>query len=233
MSLAEELSAELFGPPLPQKGCSILLTKFTHATVRFEKDGHSIITDPGTLSTEAEVLASALGVLVTHDHFDHLDVDAVKEALAMNPQLQVYGPVGLAEIFGSDDCVTEVSPGDSHDIGPFSLRAFGGTHAVVHPDMPAGRDISFLVDGRVFHPGDSYELPGVPVDTLLMPTSGPWTSIGKAIDFIRGVASTRAIQIHEIELSELGQEYAMYFLGVDGVGGVPISKLGYGQSVDV
>ncbi|MEV4686138.1 MBL fold metallo-hydrolase [Microbacterium sp. LWH3-1.2] len=211
----------------------MLLTKFTHATVRFEKDGHSIITDPGTLSTEApELLTSALGVLVTHDHFDHLDVDAVKEALAVNPQLQVYGPVGLAELLGSDDRVTEVSPGDSYDIGPFSVRAFGGTHAAVHPDLPPARNISYLVDGRVFHPGDSYELPGVPVDTLLMPTSGPWTSIGKAIDFIRGVAPARAIQIHEVELSELGQEYALYFLGVDGVGGVPISKLPYGESVD-
>ncbi|WP_349428771.1 MBL fold metallo-hydrolase [Microbacterium sp. LWS13-1.2] len=213
----------------------MLLTKFTHATVRFEKNDATVITDPGTVSPEsAELLASALGVLVTHEHFDHFDPDAVREALAVNPQLTIYGPPGLAALVeGHDHRFVTVAPGDSFSVGPFAVQAFGGTHAVIHPDMPTVSNISFLVDGRVFHPGDSYALPGVPVETLLMPTSGPWTSIRQAVDFIRGVAPTRAIQIHELELSEVGREYALYFLGVDGVGGVPISDLPYGESVEV
>ncbi|MEV4686172.1 MBL fold metallo-hydrolase [Microbacterium sp. LWH3-1.2] len=212
----------------------MILTKFNHATVRFEKDGVSLVTDPGTPTPESEeLLSSAAAVLVTHEHFDHCDADALRRGLDRNPDLQVYGPAPVAELVGDhSDRFTEVSPGESFTIGPFFVETFGGTHAVIHPEMPEMSNISYLIEGRVYHPGDSYELPGVPVETLLMPTSGPWTSIRQGIDFVRGVAPTRAYQIHEFELSEPGQEYALYFLNLIAQS-APITKLAVGDSIEV
>ncbi|WP_341996702.1 hypothetical protein MRBLWH7_003433 [Microbacterium sp. LWH7-1.2] len=121
----------------------------------------------------------------------------------------------MAELVGDHvDRFTEVTSGQSFTIGPFAIETFGGIHAAIHPDMPEMANISYLIDGKVYHPGDSYELPGVPVETLLMPTSGPWTSVRQGIDFLRGIDPTRAYQVHELELSEAGQEYAMYFLNL-------------------
>ncbi|WP_426321966.1 MBL fold metallo-hydrolase [Microbacterium sp. E-13] len=212
----------------------MILTKFNHATVRFEKEGVSLVSDPGTATPESvELLSAATAVLVTHEHFDHCDADALRAGLAGNPHLRVYGPTSVAELVGDHvDRFTEVTPGQRFTIGPFAIETFGGVHAAIHTDMPEMANVSYLIDGKVYHPGDSYELPGVPVETLLMPTSGPWTSVRQGIDFLRGIDPTRAYQIHELELSEAGQEYAMYFLNL--VAGVaPVVKLAVGDSVEV
>lgn len=212
------------------------LTKYEHAMLRFEKDGVSLVTDPGTLSPGAsQLLEHAIAALVTHEHFDHFDVDAVRRALEANPGLHVYGPAGLAELVGGDvsERFTIVGPGEAFSVGPFEVSTFGGTHAMLHPDLPTLPNVSYLLDGRVFHPGDSYDVPDVAIETLLMPTSGIWTSMHKAIDFVRAVAPTRAYQIHEAELSEIGREYTLYFLGTDGPGGARISSLAVGETVEV
>lgn len=212
------------------------LTKYDHATMRIEKDGVSVVTDPGTVAPEtAALLDEATAALVTHEHFDHFDVEVVRLALAKNPRLHVYGPAGLAELVDGDltNRFTVVGPGETFAVGTLEISTFGGAHAVLHPDLPPLPNVGYLFDGRVFHPGDSYELPGVHIETLLMPTSGPWTSMEKAIDYIRAVAPTRAFQIHEVELSEVGREYALYFLGPDGPGGAQISSLAVGETIEV
>jgi hypothetical protein len=47
---------------------------------------------------------------------------------------------------------------------------------------------------------------------LLLPTSGPWTKLGEAVDFVRNVRPMRLLQIHELMLSELGRNSAAAFL---------------------
>ncbi|WP_372455652.1 MBL fold metallo-hydrolase [Sphaerisporangium fuscum] len=53
----------------------VILTKSGHACVRLEKNGRSLVIDPGRLTPEPDVLTGAEAVLVTHEHFDHLDAD--------------------------------------------------------------------------------------------------------------------------------------------------------------
>ena len=67
------------------------LTKFGHACVRLEDGDRRLVIDPGTY-TDAEALSGATGVLVTHEHADHVDVDKLEQALADNPALSVHGP---------------------------------------------------------------------------------------------------------------------------------------------
>ncbi|WP_445518946.1 MBL fold metallo-hydrolase [Streptomyces sp. NEAU-174] len=62
------------------------LTKFGHACVRIDKDGHRLVVDPGGL-TEPHALDGADAVLVTHEHFDHFS----EEALRAGFEVRVYG----------------------------------------------------------------------------------------------------------------------------------------------
>ena len=57
----------------------------------------------------------------------------------------------------------------------------------------------------MFHPGDAFTLPGVPVDTLLLPMHGPWSKAGEVLDYARAVAPVRAIPIHDALLSDLAR----------------------------
>jgi len=197
------------------------LTKHTHATVVLRDGDRSVLLDPGAYTaTSAELVAAADAVLVTHDHPDHFDADVLTAALAAQPDLRIWAPASVVEALGAHDGrVVAVSPGDSITAGGFEVRVFGGDHAVIHADLPPMTNVGFLVDGRVFHPGDSYSVPGVPVETLLVPTSGPWAKLGELVDFVRAVQPTRAVQIHDLMLSEVGKgsfaQFAEQLTGVD------------------
>ena len=49
------------------------------------KDGAVLVIDPGTFSDAAAALHGATAVMVTHEHSDHLDVDAIRAALSSDP----------------------------------------------------------------------------------------------------------------------------------------------------
>jgi L-ascorbate metabolism protein UlaG (beta-lactamase superfamily) len=180
------------------------LTKLEHACVRLEKNGTSVIVDPGTW-TSPDALDGAAAVLVTHEHFDHLNVDAVRAALDANPDLTLWGNDSVVQQFGDfGDRVHRVKAGDAVDVAGFSVHVYGREHALLHRDIPVIPNIGFLFDGTVFHPGDSYTVPEADVDMLLLPVSGPWLKVGEMIDYARAVAPRRGLAIHDALLNEIG-----------------------------
>ena len=211
------------------------LTKHEHACVVFEKDGESIVVDPGSFSAGArDIIDSASAILITHEHFDHVNEVAITEALAARPDLRVYAPSSLAGMFGAQkDQFTTVSAGDALTISGFSVSVHGSTHAVIHPDIPEIANVGYFVDESVYHPGDAYHVPDVRVSTLLLPTSGPWMKIGEAADYVRAVRPDAVVQIHEMLLSDIGLGLAANILGKDGLTGIPLTQVPAGDSLTV
>jgi L-ascorbate metabolism protein UlaG (beta-lactamase superfamily) len=209
------------------------LTKHAHACVELDKDAGRLVIDPGTLTPDAaQVIADAAAVLVTHEHFDHVDEAALAAALDARPDLRVYAPRAVCEKLGRrPGQVFPVSAGDRFEAAGFAVQAHGREHAMIHPDVPIVENLGYLIDERVFHPGDAYTGPGVPVDLLLMPTSGPWTRTSEAVDYVRAVRPGQLVQIHELMLSELGQNTMARFLGADGLTGIPFTILPAGESL--
>ncbi|MFF0523161.1 MBL fold metallo-hydrolase [Actinomadura nitritigenes] len=183
------------------------LTKHAHACVVLEKEGTTIVLDPGKFTPDAEAaVAAADAVLITHEHFDHFDDALLGAALDKRPDLHVYGPAPVRDKLGEHGGrVRAVASGDALSIGDFAVTVHGERHAVIHPDIPIVANTGYLIDGRLYHPGDAYHVPDVPVEALLLPTSGPWTKLAEAVDFVRNVRPSRLLQIHELMLSELGQ----------------------------
>jgi L-ascorbate metabolism protein UlaG (beta-lactamase superfamily) len=208
------------------------LTKHEHACVVLEKDGASVVIDPGSFSTgAAEIIAGSEAVLLTHEHFDHVNPAAINEALAARPDLRVYAPAGLRDTFSEHpDQFTAVTAGDELTLGSFAVTVHGAEHAVIHPDIPVIPNVGYLVDETLYHPGDAYFVPGVPVPVLLVPTSGPWMKISEAADYVRAVRPQQIIQIHEMLLSDIGQGLAGNLLGANGLTGLPLTQLPAGDS---
>ena len=165
------------------------LTKYEHACVAFEKDGASFVIDPGSFSAKAdEIISGADVILLTHEHFDHVNETAINAALAQRTDLLVYAPAALEGAFGAHTGqFTAVSAGDELKIAGFTITVHGSVHAVIHPDFPPVANVGYLIDEAVYHPGDAYFVPEVSVDTLLLPTSGPWMKLGEAADYVRAV----------------------------------------------
>lgn len=211
------------------------LTKHAHACVTFTGAEGPLLIDPGTFTPDAaELIAGAAAVLVTHEHFDHFDDAALSAALDRRPELRVYGPAAVGEKLGDrGGQVVTVRSGDRFRAAGFDVEVHGERHARIHDDIPLVDNVGYLIGGRVFHPGDSYRVPDVRVETLLLPTSGPWTKLGEAADFVRAVRPARMIQVHELMLSELGQGSARMLLGETGLTGLPLETLPAGDSTDV
>ena len=219
-----------------QLGCIVRdmeLTKHTHATVALEKDGASLVIDPGAYTpNSAELVAGTSAVLVTHDHPDHFDAGILNAALAAQPELRVWAPASVVDALDSGDGrVVAVSAGDSFTAAGFEITTVGEHHAPIHQDLPPMDNVGFIVDGSVYHPGDSYFVPEADVDILLLPTSGPWAKLGEGVDFVRAVAPSRTIQIHDLMLSDAGR--GLFTQTISGLSGIPLETLELGQTVTV
>jgi L-ascorbate metabolism protein UlaG (beta-lactamase superfamily) len=190
------------------------ITKFGHACVRLETDGHVIVVDPGAFS-EPESVDGATAVLITHEHADHYSADNLRLTDA-----PIHTIAAVAEQIRKDapdvaERVQVIAPGSQFDPG-VPTTAVGEQHAIIHADIPRIDNSGYLfeIEGtRIFHPGDALTLPGSDVDLLLLPVSAPWLKIGECIDFARGVGAPRSVAIHDKIYSDFGLGFAATLLG--------------------
>ncbi len=180
-------------------------TKFGHACVRLETDGHAIVLDPGVF-TEPEAVDGATAVLITHEHPDHYLADHLRRTDAPVFTIEAVAAKIREEAPDVAERLTVVAPGQQFDVG-VPVEVVGEKHAVIHPEMPRFDNRGYLLEieeERIYHPGDSLTLPPKEVDVLLLPVSAPWLKISECIDFARGVAAPHSVAIHDKIYSELG-----------------------------
>jgi L-ascorbate metabolism protein UlaG (beta-lactamase superfamily) len=207
------------------------LTKYTHACVRLERDGRTLLIDPGTFA-EVEAYEDVSHILVTHEHADHVDAAQLAKVLAGNPDLTVYTSAAAAlPLSQLGDVVVIVGVGDRFSANGFEVEVVGGQHAEIYEGAPGCANIGFVVDAEVYHPGDALFVPAGPVPTLLVPTCAPWLKLAEALDFVRAVGPRRAFSIHDAMLSKIGEE------GIDrwmaSKGQTDYARIPIGSSVEV
>jgi len=210
-------------------------TKLGHSCVRLEKDGAFLVIDPGSFSDATAALAGAAAVLVTHEHPDHLDADAIRAALSSDSELTLWANQWICAQFREfGERVHEVQHGDALSVVGFSVHVYGQDHALIHKDIPLVVNTGFLVEGEMFHPGDSYTVPEEPVRTLLLPISAPWLKAGEMIDYFREVAPARGYAIHDALLNDNGLGLMTRMMSVAAApSGAQVSRLEPGTSLEL
>lgn len=182
------------------------LTKFGHACVRIEYDGQTVVIDPGVF-TDAEAVDGADAVLITHEHADHYLPDHLRRVDAPVFTIDAVAAKLREEAPDVAERTTVVAPAQDFTIGPVGVRVVGEKHAVIHPDLPHFDNSGFLLtlgDLTVFHPGDSFTVPGSTPDLLLLPVSAPWLKVSESIDYAREVGAAHNLSIHERVFSDAG-----------------------------
>lgn len=171
------------------------ITKYTHACIRLEEAGRVLVIDPGEWS-EPEALFGADAVLVTHEHSDHIEATRLADA-----GVPVFAPKG-ADIVGLD--VTWVTADQVFDAAGFRVRAVGSRHAFIYERRPDCANLGYIVEDRLYHPGDALLVPTEAIETLFVPAQGSWMKLDEAIDFVRSVNPRRTHAIHDAGLSDRG-----------------------------
>jgi len=195
------------------------ITYVGHSTVLVDMDGVRLLTDPLLrprllhLRRVGKVDASALrdidAVLISHLHFDHLDVASLRQ---LGRDVPVVAPRGSGRLLKRKRfrTVTELGVGDELRIGDLVIR---GTRALHDPGrVPLGRRVEpmgYVLAGSrsVYFAGDTEVFEGMaalgPLDVALLPIWGWGPSLGpghmnprSAADAARILRTSIAIPIH-------------------------------------
>jgi len=189
---------------------SMQLTWMGHSCIRIERDGFVTVIDPGILSApDAAVGADAL--LISHRHLDHYDTSKIAAAVAARPGLPIWTNKEVAGLLeqsgaGSGAQVHVIGHGDAFEAGGLRVHCYGEWHAPIYPGIPQVRNTGFLVDGRLFHPGDAFTDPGVPVELLLLQLIGFYTKTSLSADYVKQLRPSRVAPIHDATLTQAGQQ---------------------------
>ncbi|HVQ99490.1 MAG TPA: MBL fold metallo-hydrolase [Mycobacterium sp.] len=185
------------------------ITHFGHACVLLDFDTAEptrILIDPGTYSEGFDSSGAVDGLLFTHAHPDHIDMERVPALVQANPGLTVTTDVGCAAML-SDHAIDHhvAADGDTSSVGSVRVDALAGEHATIHCDLPNMTNNGYVIDERVLHPGDAFINPPESVEVLLLPVGGPWMKVGEAIDYLRAVNPQVVIPIHQAGLAPVHQ----------------------------
>ena len=210
------------------------LIKYGHACVVLCEGERRLVVDPGAF-TDPTALDGASAVLVTHEHPDHFVADRLRAAMDADPALEIWTNSSVAgQLEGLGGRVHVVGHGDAVSVAGFDVHVHGELHAEVHPEIPRVKNVGFLVDGQVFHPGDALTVPDEPVATLLLPVHAPWSKASEIIDYVRAVHADQAYAVHDGLLNDTGLALVGGLLGERGPGTpTPFSRLAPGDSVEL
>jgi len=186
---------------------SAAVTWLGHATVVVDLDGQRIVTDPVLRrrvvhlrrDRAAPVPEKATGVLLSHLHYDHLDLPSLRSFARDLPLVVPRGGGGLLRGFGD---VREVGPGESLDLGGLRVDAVVAEHdGRRHPGGAHGPALGYVLRGTrsVYFAGDTDLFAGMeafaPLDVALLPVAGWGKKVGLGhLDPQRAAAALALLQ---------------------------------------
>ncbi len=209
------------------------LTKYQHACFVVEKDGATLVVDPGNFSHDFIVPSHVDAIVITHEHPDHLDETRVKAILQANPKATVIAHESIAGRYTNYTTIG-AKVGEIYTIGAFSLRFFGGSHAAIAESIQVPPNLGVLIEDRLYYPGDSFVVPiNVPIKELALPASAPWLKIGESMDFLARVKPEFTFPTHDAILSEDGKQLVDRMLGMVASGQNTTYKRLDGYTIDL
>jgi L-ascorbate metabolism protein UlaG (beta-lactamase superfamily) len=150
------------------------LTYVGHATLLIELDGVRLLTDPlfrrrimhlrrTSAAVDPAPYRSVDAILISHLHYDHLDIPALR-ALGNGPL--IYAPRGAAKLlekYGIQH-YQEIQQGETFQVGPLNVRVVEAYHS--HNRVPLGLEalpVGYILSGSasIYFPGDTQIFPGM------------------------------------------------------------------------
>lgn len=209
------------------------LTKFQHACFVIEKDGASLVVDPGNFAHDFIVPSHVSAIVITHEHADHLDDTHIQAILQANPKATILAHESIAGRYTNYTTIG-AKVGETYEIGPFSLRFFGGQHASIADAVPVPPNLGVLINDRLYYPGDSFTVPeGIHIKELALPASAPWLKISEPMEFLTRIKPEFAFPTHDGILSDDGKQIADNLLGAVASGQNTTYKRLDGQTIEL
>lgn len=181
------------------------VTKLEHATLVLEKDGKTLILDPGFYTRPMDGYQNVVAIVITHNHDDHVHEEQIDRILKDNPDALILGTQEVVARLAPRNA-TAVHHGDFYEVGPFTAEFFGSMHIEIHRSIPLIQNCGVMINDTLYYPGDNYVTPDRKVKYLACPASAPWLKIGDVMDYVAAVKPENCFPTHNIHLSEQGSQ---------------------------
>ncbi|MFH1053049.1 MAG: MBL fold metallo-hydrolase [Candidatus Woesearchaeota archaeon] len=179
------------------------ITKYPQSCVLIEYKDKRILVDPGSYVYEQtdmkpEDFKDIDIVLLTHEHSDHTQPETLKIIVENNnPIIITNKPVH--NILDKEGIKSEIiESGQEKDIDGIKIKGIAQKHGPLPSGNPEPDVIGFLIDDKIYHPGDTLYMEEKPyADVVFVPICGSVVMDGvEAAKFVKEIKPKLAIPIH-------------------------------------
>lgn len=173
------------------------ITKVGHSCLYLELETLSVLIDPGVYAAVPDFLKVDV-ILITHEHPDHFDPEAIKKILAKHKECEIITHAGMRKVLSALDIPsTLIAEGEVCIRKRVSIERMGNAHACIHKDLPAIENCGFYISGEFFYPGDAFIVPNKKVKTLALPVAAPWMRLEECIEYAKAVKPEVVFPVHD------------------------------------
>lgn len=168
------------------------ITKFVHSCLLVEEGGRVALFDPGEFSVDAlnaDSLDRLDDIFITHEHFDHFNLELIKRLLVKFPTVKITTNNSI--VLKLQEAGIKASAEASEGVAFFDSPHEG------HPPMfnpPEEVGIHYL--NKLTHPGDSHSFSETK-DILALPVAAPWGSTDRAVQLALELRPKYIVPIHD------------------------------------
>lgn len=187
------------------------IKKLGHCCLLIHTGSVVILTDPGNYSTAQDEIKGIDIVLITHEHQDHFHLESVKKVIANNPNAKLISNSAVGKLLEAEGLTCElVAEGGKNDAHGALIEGYGRQHAVIYGEIGQVENTGFMIDGKLFYPGDAFTNPNRAVDILALPVGGPWMKMSEAIDYAMALKPRVVFPVHDAMYKNSGFMYQLF-----------------------
>lgn len=178
-----------------------------HSSLSIEWNGVRIQVDPVSEFARYESLPKADIVLVTHEHYDHLDVAAI--SAVASPMTEFVMNAGAAAKFGKGRILRNGERLETKGVRIEAVPAYNSTSGRDR-FHPKGRDNGYVLtlgSARIYIGGDTEDIPEMAdlkdVDVAFLPANQPYTMTPEQLARAAGIVRPRILYPYHLGETDL------------------------------
>ncbi len=215
--------------------------KYIHSCLVVEQGDEKILFDPGIFSfiegaVQPETFKDISTIILTHQHPDHVDMNALKQIVALSNASVITNSEGKTAL-AKEGIEAQALDEGSQQTKNFTIRAVSSDHAaILSPTLP--QNTAYILNDTFLNPGDSFAsflnpLKGIKV--LALPVMAPWLTELTVAEFVERLSPQMVLPVHDGYVKDFFiksryDNYTRYF-SEQGVKFQNMSKLG--DAVDI